>query len=70
MPRGFLIDHPYLHHEQHRVEDDEEHDEVLKGRGRDQPPDVEQEAGLFLGNVDLHWLGLDHVVDARFLEKK
>ena len=59
----------YLHHEQHRVENDEEHDEVLKWRRGYKSPDMEQESRLLFWNIDLHWLGLDHIVDARFLEE-
>ena len=58
-----------LAHEEDRVEDDEQHDEVLKGRRRDEPPDVEADAGLRLGHVNLLRLRLHHVSDARFLKQ-
>ena len=38
-----------LHHEQDGVEDDESHDEVLKGRGDDDPPQ------LVLETLPLFW---------------
>lgn len=59
-----------LAHEEESVEDDEEHDEVLEGRGGDKPPDVIPHTYLSLGNVNLLGLNLDHVRDAGFLSSK
>ena len=58
-----------LAHEQDRVEDDQQHDEVLKGWRGDKTPDVVADSNLSLRNVDLLRFDLDHVGDAGFLKK-
>ena len=57
-----------LAHEKDCVEDDEEHDEVLEGRGGDEPPDVIARAGLGLRHVNLLRPNLHDIGDTRFLE--
>ena len=60
----------YFHHEEDGVEDDEDHDEVLEGRGDDHAPDLVLAAVHLLGHVALQGLGLDGEVDAGFLLEK
>ncbi len=60
----------YFHHEQDCVEDDEDHDEVLEGRGDDHTPDLVLEAVHLLGHVALQGPRLDGEVDARFLSRQ
>ena len=57
----------HLAHEQDGVEDDEQHDEVLKGRGGDQPPDMVASSHLGLGDVDFLRSYRHHVRYTRFL---
>ena len=58
---------PYLHHEEEGVEDNEGHDEVLEGRGDDDPPELVLEAVPLTGHVALQRLRVDGKVDAGFL---
>ena len=60
---------PHLAHEEDGVEDDEEHDEVLKGRGGDEPPYVVADPGLGLRHVNLLRLRLHHVGDTGLLQE-
>ena len=53
-----------------KYEDDEDHDEVLEGRGDDHAPDLVLAAVHLLGHVALQGLGLDGEVDAGFLLEK
>ena len=62
--------HTYLAHKQDGVENDEQHDKVLKGRGGDEPPDVVADPRLALGHVHLLRLGLHHVRYAGFLKNQ
>lgn len=59
-----------LAHQQDRVEDDEEHDEVLEGRRGDEAPDVVADSCLRLRNVDLLGLDLDDVGDTGLLQEE
>ena len=56
-----------LAHEEDGVKDDEQHDEVLKGRGGDQPPDMVASSHLGLGDVDFLRSYRHHVRYTRFL---
>ena len=57
----------YLHHEQQRVEHDQSHDEIFKGRRDDHSPDFVFEAFAILGHVAFQRFGLDGEIDAGFL---
>ena len=58
----------YLEHEQDGVHENEQHDEVFEGPGRDEPPDVVPDASRLWRDVELERLGLDGEVDAGFLK--
>jgi hypothetical protein len=60
----------YLHHQQDRVEDNENHDEVLERRGDDHSPYLVLEAVHLLGHVALQRFSLDGKVDAGFLQQQ
>ena len=60
----------HLEHEQNSVHEDEQHDEVFEGLRRHQPPDVVPDSGRLRRHVQLHRLGLDGEIDARFLKEK
>ncbi len=57
----------YFHHEEDGVKDDKDHDEVLKGRGDDDPPDLVLEAVHLAWHVTLQRFGRYRKIDARFL---
>ena len=58
----------YFHHEQDGIENDEDHDEVLKGCGDHHPPDLVLEGVHLTRHVPLQRPGLDGKVDASFLK--
>lgn len=57
----------YLHHEENSVENNEDHDKVLKGRTNYDPPNFILERVLVLGHVPLKGLGLNGKVNAALL---
>ena len=58
----------YLHHKEDCVEDDEGHDEVLEGRGLDDPPEAVAHAHPLLRHVPLERRRVNGEVDAGFLQ--
>ena len=58
----------YLHHEQNSVKHNESHDEILKGRGLDDPPQLVFEPSPLLRHVPLQRGRVDGKIDARFLK--
>lgn len=75
----FLISHikekirniiSYLHHQENRVQNNENHNEVLKRSRYDHSPDFVLEAIHFLWHVSLKRLSLNGKINARFLKRK
>jgi hypothetical protein len=58
----------YLHHEQQRVQHDQQHDEIFKGRRHDNPPDFVFETVPSAWHVPLQRPRTDCEIDAGFLQ--
>ncbi len=58
----------YLQHKQDCIHQNKQHDEILKGLGGNQSPDVVPDACRFWRDIQLKWLGLDGKVNAWFLK--
>ena len=58
----------YLHHKEDGVEHNEGHDEVLEGRGDDDPPELVLEAVPLPGHVALKRLRVDREVNTGLLQ--
>ena len=68
LKKGKKTIYGYLHHEEDGVEHNEGHDEVLEGRGDDDPPELVLEAVPLPGHVAFKWLRVDREVNTGLLQ--